>query len=139
MIEKVGLQIEVRMDSAFFSDEIITTLDAWSVELTVSVPFERFAQLKAMIEGRKRWRRLNREVSYFETSWKPKSWDRRYGFIFIRTRVKRQSKEPVQLELFVPYDYGYDFKVIVTNKSLKARRWWRSMTGVVPRRGSLAN
>jgi len=115
------VQIEIRMDSAFFSDAIVTTLDAWGVEFTVSVPFERFAQLKAMIEARKRWRRLNRDVSYFQTSWKPKSWDQRYRFIFIRTQVKRQSKEPIQLDLFIPYDYGYDFKVIVTNKQLKAR------------------
>jgi hypothetical protein len=25
-------------------------------------------------------------------------------------------KEPLQLDLFVPYEYGYEFKVIVTNK-----------------------
>ena len=35
--------IEVRMDAAFFSDEIITTLDEYGVELSISVPFERFA------------------------------------------------------------------------------------------------
>ena len=28
----------------------------------------------------------------------------------------------MQLDLFVPYEYGYDFKVIVTNKTLRARR-----------------
>ena len=35
-----GVAIEVRMDSAFFSDEIIGSLDAQGVEYTVSVPGE---------------------------------------------------------------------------------------------------
>jgi len=113
--------IEVRMDSAFFSDEIISALDAWRVEFTVSVPFERFAELKQRIEGRKRWRRLNGEISYFETSWKPKSWDDRFRFVFVRTRTKKQQKGPVQLDLFIPYEYGHEFKVIVTNKTSRGK------------------
>jgi len=117
-----GVQIEVRMDSAFFSDEIISALEASGIEFTVSVPFERFAELKGRIETRKRWRRLDGQVAYFETAWKPKAWDRRFRFVFIRTRTKKQFKGPVQLDLFIPYEYGHEFKVIVTNKSVKAKR-----------------
>ena len=113
--------IEVRMDAAFFSDEIVTALDGDGVELTLSVPFERFVELKGMIEGRRRWRRLDGETSYFETSWKPQCWAKRFRFIFVRRRAKRQQKGLVQLDLFAPYEYGYDFKVIVTNKTLTAR------------------
>jgi len=108
--------IEVRMDSAFFSDEIVSTLVGWGVEFTTSVPFERFSKLKGMIESRKRWRRFNGDVSYFEASWKPECWDRRFRFVLVRTRAKQQQKGPVQLDLFVPYEYGYEFKVIITNK-----------------------
>ena len=39
----------------------------------------------------------------------------------IRTRAKVQQKGPVQLDLFEPYEYGYEFKVIVTNKDLGAK------------------
>lgn len=114
--------IEVRMDSAFFSDQIITALDDGGIEFTMSVPFERFVELKGMIEGRKRWRRLNGEASYFETAWKPKSWDQRFRFVFVRTRTKKQHKGPVQLDLFIPYEYGHEFKVVVTNKTLKMKK-----------------
>ena len=114
--------IEVRMDSAFFSDEIIEALLDREVQFTLSVPFERFTELKGMIEQRRRWHRLNGESSYFETAWKPQCWDSRFRFIFIRTKTKKQQKGPVQLDLFVPYDYGYDFKVIVTNKTISAKR-----------------
>ena len=108
--------IEVRTDSAFFSDELVTLLRGHRVEFTLSVPFERFTQLKGMIEGRKRWRTFDAERSFFERLWKPKSWAQTYRFVFIRTRAKKQQKGPVQLDLFVPYEYGHEFKVIITNK-----------------------
>ena len=79
--------IEVRMDSAFFSDEIVSALQADGIEFTLSVPFERFFELKGMIEGRQRWRPMSDDVSYFEADWKPKVWDRRFRFLFIRTRA----------------------------------------------------
>jgi len=116
------VKIEVRMDAAFFSDEIITALLDREVEFSISVPFERFTQLKAMIEQRRRWHRLNGQAGYFESAWKPQCWDKRFRFIFIRTKSKKQQKAPIQLDLFIPYEYGYEFKVIVTNKTVRARR-----------------
>ena len=44
-----------------------------------------------------------------------------YRGLFLRHRVKKQNKEPVQLELFVPQEEGYEFKAIVTNKTGKAK------------------
>ena len=114
--------IEVRMDGAFFSDKMVELLEFLRVEFTISVPFRRQAELKAMVEKRKSWRRFNRETSFFETQWKPKKWGDRSRFIFVRTETKIQSKEPIQLDLFVPYEYGYDFKVVVTNKTVIARK-----------------
>jgi hypothetical protein len=113
-----GIRIEIRLDSAFFSDAIVTALQDAGVEFSLSVPFERFTELKGMIEGRRRWRRMSAQVAYFEEDWKPKAWDRRFRFLFIRTRAVRQYKEPIQLDLFIPHEIGYDFKVIVTNQTL---------------------
>ena len=114
--------IEARMDSAFFSDEIVSLLDTEGVEFTISVPFERFSALKALIEKRKRWCRLDKQCSFFETKWKPSSWHERYRFVFVRNQNRQQYKGAVQLDLFIPYAYGYDFKVIVTNKQLSAKK-----------------
>lgn len=116
------VRIEVRMDSAFFSDEIVTALQSIGVKFTISVPFERFLELKAMIEHRRRWRRFNGELSYFDTAWKPKKWDSRFRFLFIRKKVRKQQKGPVQLDLFIPYEYGYEFTVIVTNKQVSMKK-----------------
>lgn len=65
---------------------------------------------------------LNARCDFFGTRWKPKSWSTKQRFVFIRTRNRKQYKEPVQLDLFIPYEYGHDFNVIVTNKRLGARK-----------------
>ena len=117
-----GIVIEVRMDSAFFSDTIVGALDKAGIEYTISVPFERFAQLKGQIEQRYRWYALDAACDYFESNWKPKSWSRRHRFIFVRQQAKIQQKTPLQLDLFVPHEYGFSFKVIVTNKQLGAAK-----------------
>ena len=116
------VKIEIRMDSAFFSDEIVTLLDGLGVEFTLSVPFERFVELKRMIEGRKRWRCFNETWSFFETRWKPKSWSNRYRFLIIRQKCKKIYKGPIQLDLFIPHEYGYEFTVIVTNKQTTMKK-----------------
>ncbi len=116
------IKVEARLDSAFFSDNIISMLDEMGVEFTMSVPFERFTELKKMIEGRKRWKRFSDKWSYFESKWKPNKWDSKYRFLFIRQKVKEQYKEAIQLDVFIPYDYGYDFKVIITNKTTATKK-----------------
>ncbi len=113
--------IELRMDSAFFSDNILTVLEQANVEYSISVPFERFTHLKSIIEERQRWRSVDEQCSYFERQWNPDSWDAKRHFVFIRQLEKVQNKEPVQLDLFTPYEWGYTFKVIVTNKTLGAK------------------
>src|SRR4051794_25367561 len=73
-----GVVIEVRMDGAFFSDAIVTLLTSLGVEFTISVPFERFVELKGTIEKRQQWKRIGDGLDYFELRWKPKAWPRRH-------------------------------------------------------------
>lgn len=127
-----GVIVEVRMDSAFFSDEIVSSLEDRNIEFSISVPFERFVELKRLIEKRVCWNRVDGERDYFEHQWKPKSWPCRYRFLFVRTVAKKQQRGPVQLDLFEPYEFGYDFKVVITNKTLRAA----SLLGYHDGRGS---
>lgn len=113
-----GVTLEVRMDSAFFSDEIVSLLDQAGIEYTISTPFERFVALKQLIEAQRQWQRLDADTEYVEKQWKPKSWQRAHRFVLVRRCSKIQHKEPVQLDLFIPYEYGYEFKVVLTNKAL---------------------
>ena len=115
-------RIESRMDSAFFSEALIDHLHRENVEFTLSVPFERFTPLKSMLETCQGWSRINQSSSFFETHCKPKSWSRFDRFIFVRRRVRRQRKEPIQLDLFITCEHDYEFKVIVTNKTGQSAR-----------------
>jgi hypothetical protein len=117
-----GVMVESRKDAAFFSDEIVGFLDRAGVEFTISVPFERFPQLKELIESRRRWRQLDSEWDYFETSWAPGCWTKRYRVLLLRHRVRTLKREPIQLELFVPHAPGYEFKAVITNKTGSAKR-----------------
>jgi len=112
---------ESRMDSAFFSQKILQVLDGLHVKFSASVPFERFPELKTMIEQRRRWRGIDKQWSFFESHWRPKSWKNHYRFLFIRKRVKTQQKGPLQLDLFEPRDFQFDYKVLVTNKTGSAK------------------
>ena len=114
--------LELRMDSAFYSEAIVDALDIRGVEFSITVPFARYVELKSFIEHRQRWKRLDNTVSYFEKDWKPKSWGERYRFSFVRELTKIQSKGPVQLELFTPYDSQHEYKVILTNKRINIKK-----------------
>jgi hypothetical protein len=116
-------RLEVRLDSAFFSDAMVRCLESLGVEYTISVPFERFVLLKERIEKRVVWWRVpgsDGRSHAFESRWKPQSWAKKSRFIFIRHTVAVQKKEPIQLNLFEPVQQGYEFKVIVTNKTAAA-------------------
>ena len=116
-------RIELRMDGAFFSQEIIECLNDLGVEYSISVPFERYATtIKCFIEERKRWRRLRAGAKYFEKKISLDSWSiAPQRFLFVRDRHKEQRKGVMQLDLFKPYDFDYRYKVIVTNKMTQAK------------------
>jgi len=112
-------KIETRMDSAFFSDEMVSTLEDLGAEYTISVPFERFTELKRKIEKRSYWsktRGTKGRSSHFEERWMPKSWSEGGRFLFVRQMKKLQTKGPLQLDLFEPVEEDFEYKVVITNK-----------------------
>ena len=46
----------------------------------------------------------------------------RYPLIFFRQRCPEIYKGPIQLDLFIPREYRYAFKVLVTNKPVGAKK-----------------
>jgi hypothetical protein len=111
-----NVRIEARFDSAFFQEALLTDLDADGVEFTGSVPFERFPELKQCIEAVAAWTRINATWSFAVCDWKPKKWQVGHRLLLYRKRRAKQRKGPLQLDLFEPRDYEYEFKVVITNK-----------------------
>lgn len=114
--------IESRLDSAFFSENTVLVLDSLDVQYTVSVPFDRLAEIKTLIEQRQRWRRLDSTWSYFEISWGPKCWLKPRRLLIARQRVKERQKGPLQLDLFCPSVLGYEYTAVLTNKRQSAKK-----------------
>jgi len=110
-------RLESRTDSAFFSEEFLYGLTREQVAFTASVPFERFPELKRIIEARKTWHPIDDTWPFAEIRRKPKKWPGRFRLLAIRRRTQRQNKEPLQLDLFIPKDFQFEYKVIVTNQS----------------------
>ena len=90
-------------------------------EFSMSVPFERFPGLKERIESRQRWCCADGQTDYCEMEWKPDCWARRrVQLIAVRRRQGKQRKGPLQLDLFEPMDFEYQYTVIATNKTARA-------------------
>ena len=114
------VQIELRADSAFFSDQMVSEAKTLGLEYTFSVPFERLVELKGIIEKRRRWSRTRGgegKTHHFEIRWKPKSWVRKARILCIRTMRRTQRKGPLQLDLFEPVEENYEYEAIITNKT----------------------
>ena len=85
------------------------------------MPFERFPKLKAIIVARRRWSRIDGDLSCFESDWKPDKWARRYRLLVVRKRVRKQTKGPLQLDLFTPVDRDFEYKVVATDMTSDTR------------------
>jgi len=112
--------LEARLDSAFFDEGVLGLLESLRVEYAAAVPFTRFVRLRHLVDSRQRWLRIDDEWSYFETSWRPKSWSDKRRIILVRRRHAVRRKGPLQLDLFEPVDHDFEYKAIVTNKSTRA-------------------
>lgn len=119
-----GVIVEVRMDGAFFSEEMVSALQDLGVQYSISVPFERFADLKGRIEKRRIWWPLlgdEGKLRYFEQAWSPKSWSSKHRFLFVRKQTQKQKKGALQLDLFEPREPDCQYKVVLTNKKSSAK------------------
>lgn len=115
--------IESRMDSAFFDRKLLAALDDAGVMFTCSVPFRGLADLKHIVEGVQSWTPMSERWESAATDYMPKSWKDLTGrmkFVLYRQKVRRQRKEVLsqhrQLDLFLPDETEYEYKVIVTNR-----------------------
>jgi hypothetical protein len=113
--------LEARIDSAFFDEDRMEALDKDDVEFTCSVPFERFPELKRLIESERGWEQIDRDWAFAESSWHPKCWSAEFRFLLLRQRRPQQVKGALQLDLFEPRSFEFEYKVIVTNKHGSAR------------------
>lgn len=109
------MKVEVRADSAFFSEQIVSVLSGCS-SFTISLPFMRFPELKATIDEAVEWERVDAQTDCFLMDWRPACWAHgEIRLVALRRRQPKRRKGPLQLDLFEPVDYEFDYSVVATN------------------------
>lgn len=117
-----AITIEIRMDSAFFSEKILRLLSKSGVLFAVKMPIWKWTGARNLINQRQRWDRASEELSYFQTTLSLKKWKMEVPIIVFRKCLTKNNSKPktFQLDLFDPGDGIYEYQVIVTNQELTA-------------------
>lgn len=115
-----GVIIEVRLDAAFFNQEIVAYLKRARVEYVVKMPMWKWTGIKDDINATRYWHHANSTLSWAKKSVFLKKWGGAVEVICFRKKLSEKPGGTVghQLELFSPNDGIYEYFVLHTNKRL---------------------
>jgi hypothetical protein len=112
--------IEVRLDSAFFKEDIIKYLVREGIEYAIKVPMWQWLNLKNMIRVRRRWSHANERLAWFRRPVEIEAWGLNVEMTFYREKLSDNPKKGHQLDFFTPDDGVYEHSVILSNKTVGA-------------------
>lgn len=117
-----GVVIEVRLDSAFFSEKILRFLTKLGIPYAVKMPLWKWTGIKELINNRQRWSVASDDLSYFATTLELAKWRLEVPVVIFRKLITKNNLKPkaFQLDLFDPGDGIYEYQVIATNQELTA-------------------
>lgn len=121
--------VEFRMDGAFFREDVLRCLEHHRAEYAIKIPFYTWIGLKRIIQSRRRWKRVDSQVSCFSRVIYLEPWDREIRVVVYRKRVFHRSHKNFQLDLFDPADGYFEYSAIATNKTLNGRNLWAFLNG----------
>ena len=121
--------LEMRMDGAFFREDVIDVLEAESVEYAIKAPFYPWLGLKERVVQCRCWERVDATVDCFEQNLPVPAWSRSMRVVVYRKRVAHRTAKNYQLDLFDPNDGYFEYSAIVTNKEVSGRTLWWFMCG----------
>jgi hypothetical protein len=113
-----GIRIEVRMDSAFFQQEILRYLSKNNIRYAVKVPMWKWLKLKETINARKHWYHAHEKLAWFKKAVHIEPWDHEVEMTFYREKLSDKPPKHHQLDLFTPNDGTYEYSVLCSNKKL---------------------
>lgn len=120
---------EFRLDGAFFHRPMLEELSRQDVEYALKVPMHPWLGLKDVVRRCRRWRRVDTEISYFETTIPIVCWEMDLPVVVYRRRVNHETRKNFQLDLFHPDDGHYEYSVVTSNKPIGGVALWHFMAG----------
>jgi len=130
--ETVGSRrpLELRMDGAFFRQDILRVLDNAGADYALKAPFYPWLNLRGVAAEANAdglWKRVD------DRTWSHESqlelWGRRRRVVLYRRQVPHETARNFQLDLFDPDDGHYEYSAILTNKRLNHRNLWHFYNG----------
>ncbi len=115
----VGL---IRMDSGFFSDEIIGYLEEKNLNYIIACRFDKGVKYELVYQ--RKWVNVCKGIDIAESTYKAKNWEQERRIVMVRQdinkRPKAAGKQIKQLELFpeIAELGNYRYSCFVTNMSL---------------------
>jgi hypothetical protein len=123
------MQLELRMDGAFFLPTVLRFLDTERVEWAMKVPLWQWLGVREEIASRARWTRVDGRIDGFETWLILPQWERVQRAVVYRKRVFHRTRKNFQLDLFDPNDGTFEYSAVATNKTLSVRALYHFMAG----------
>lgn len=128
--KRVGL---IRMDSGFFSKDILDYMEMKKLKYIVACRFNN--RIKYSLTHEKVWIEIEEGLEISETSYQAEGWETPRRIVMVRQEIEKRpkaaGKQVKQLELFESeQDYGkYRYSCFVTNLNLPAKIVYDSYRG----------
>src|SRR5207244_7734793 len=121
--------LEVRLDGAFFREDVVRLMESKAAEYAIKVPFFTWVGLKGLIQQRRLWKRVDSAVSFFSTRLELEPWGKTLRVVVYRKKVRHESRKNYQLDLFDPADGYFEYSAVATNKTLGGKALWYFVCG----------
>jgi hypothetical protein len=121
--------VRVRMDGAFFREDVLRWLGGRRVDYAIKVPFYVWLDLQAHIRAQRTWTRVAPEVSGFALREAITPWGFPIAVTIYRKRVRHRTAKNFQLDLFDPNDGYYEYSAVASTLPLTIRNLWHFMGG----------
>lgn len=120
----------IRLDSGFFSTDILNYLETKPMDYIIAVKFTQ--PIQRLIHDNKNWILLDTGIEISEQMYQSESWDKPRRIVIVRQRIKDRPQAPgKQLRLFSEEEIykNYRYSAYVTNMKLAPAEIWRMYRG----------
>lgn len=124
-----SLALELRMDAAFFQQNLLKLLARSGCFYAVKVPFCKWTGVKALVAAQSCWSAVAADIDCFETRLALAAWGLELRVVIYRKRVHHRSAKNYQLDLFSPDDGYFEYSAVATNLTLTPRALWYFAAG----------
>ena len=128
--------LELRMDGAFFREDLLDVLDPAGVEYAIKAPFYPWLDFK-QIAARAHWKRVDDRTWCYET--RQTLWGRVRRIVLYRRHVAHETRKNFQLDLFDPDDATTSTRPSSPTSAFRAVPCGTSTTAGAATRRSTAN